>query len=248
MKFKHLFVITYGRSGSTLLGGILNLVPGALIRGENHGSLNHLYRAVRAVERTLAQPRTIDDDKPIEAWFGASNVKPRAFREGVVQAFVDNVLVPRPGVSMIGFKEISYRLRDFSEEEFSDFLLFLREAFERPCFVFNVRRHEAVARSAWWAGEPNARRELAELDRRYRLAAGQHPDISAWVDYDRIVDDPASLRSLFDFLGAPFDEAAVRAVLAIPHSYRPEPPPPLSPWRVLKARVRYLIQRKPRAR
>jgi hypothetical protein len=248
VKFKHLFVITYGRSGSTLLSGLLNLVPGALIRGENHGSLNHLYRAVRAVERTLAQPRTVDDDKPIEAWFGASDVKPRAFREAVVQAFVDSVLVPHPDVSLLGFKEISYRLRDFSEEEFSDFLLFLREAFERPCFIFNVRRHDAVARSAWWAGEPGARRELAELDRRLRFAAEQHADISAWVDYDRIVADPLSLRSLYDFLAVPMDEAVVRRVLATPHGYPSEWDQPKAEGRFLKRlkrRLRGRIGRRP---
>jgi hypothetical protein len=33
----HLFIVTYGRSGSTLLQGILNSTPGVLIRGENRG-------------------------------------------------------------------------------------------------------------------------------------------------------------------------------------------------------------------
>lgn len=243
MRFAHVFVITYGRSGSTLLSGLLNLVPGTLVRGENHGTLKHLYRAVRAVEHTLAQPRTGDDDKPIEPWFGARYVNPAAFRTALLAAFRDDVLVPPPGIQLLGFKEISHRLRDFPEEaEFLDFVSFLSEAFERPCFIFNVRRHADVARSAWWADESNATRELAELDRRFRLAADRHADISAWVDYDRIVADPASLRSLYDFLGAPFDEAAVRAVLATRHSYQPAPPqrPRLS--RRIKIALRDLLR------
>ena len=32
--FGYLFVVTYGRSGSTLLMGLLNSIPGYLIRGE----------------------------------------------------------------------------------------------------------------------------------------------------------------------------------------------------------------------
>ena len=225
MKFKHLFVITYGRSGSTLLGGILNRIPGAFVRGENHGTLSHLYRAIRAVERTLAQPRRPDDRTPTEAWFGASEVNPARFKEALINSFVSDVLAPPPGVELLGFKEIRYRLADFSEAEFLDFVWFLGEAFERACVVFNVRRHADVAKSAWWADEPNALVELAELDRRFRSAHERFPDMTFMVDYDRTVADPASLRALHEFLGAPFDEDAVRAVLATPHSYQEEPPP-----------------------
>ncbi len=37
------FVVTYGRSGSTLLTGILNSIPGFLIRGENRDAVHHLF-------------------------------------------------------------------------------------------------------------------------------------------------------------------------------------------------------------
>lgn len=238
MRFKHLFVITYGRSGSTLLAGLLNLVPGALVRGENHGTLAHLYRAVRAAQRTLAQPRPPDDRTPTEPWFGASEVNPARFNEALINSFVSDVLAPPPGVELIGFKETRYRLADFTEAEFSDFLAFLRESFERPCFVFNVRRHSDVAKSAWWAEESRPLAELAELDRRFRLAAAEHADISAWVNYDRVLADPRSIKELYDFLGVEVAEEAVRAVLATRHSYVPEVPPRVSSWRRLKDRVR----------
>ena len=39
----YLFVLTYGRSGSTLLQGILNSIPGYLVRGENRQILFHLH-------------------------------------------------------------------------------------------------------------------------------------------------------------------------------------------------------------
>lgn len=243
MKFKYLFVITYGRSGSTLLAGLLNLVPGALIRGENHGALNHLYRAVRSAERTQTQPGVRPEDTPADPWFGARSVAPAAFRKELVEAFVRHVLVPPPEASLLGFKEIRFRLGDFTEDEFLDFLAFLREAFERPCFVFNVRRHADVARSAWWAEERGARAELAELDRRFRLAAARHADISAWVDYDRLLAEPASIGGLYDFIGAEVDEAAVRTVFATPHSYVAEAPPPLPPWRRVKDGVRRSLRR-----
>ncbi len=35
--------MTYGRSGSTLVQGILDSIPGYLIRGENRDALPHLF-------------------------------------------------------------------------------------------------------------------------------------------------------------------------------------------------------------
>ena len=39
----YVFVMTYGRSGSTLLMGLLNTIPGYLIRGENDDALRFLH-------------------------------------------------------------------------------------------------------------------------------------------------------------------------------------------------------------
>ena len=44
------FVVTYGRSGSTLLMGLLNSIPGFLIRGENWDALHHLFRFHQTLE------------------------------------------------------------------------------------------------------------------------------------------------------------------------------------------------------
>ena len=44
------FVVTYGRSGSTLLQNVLNTIPGYCIRGENANTLAHLAKACHAVE------------------------------------------------------------------------------------------------------------------------------------------------------------------------------------------------------
>lgn len=41
MKFNHILIITYGRSGSTLLMSLLNTVDGVLIAGENYNLCLH---------------------------------------------------------------------------------------------------------------------------------------------------------------------------------------------------------------
>src|SRR3954464_1127587 len=39
------FVVTYGRSGSTLVQGLLNALPGTLVRGENNFYILPLFQA-----------------------------------------------------------------------------------------------------------------------------------------------------------------------------------------------------------
>jgi hypothetical protein len=39
------------------------------------------------------------------------------------------------------------------------------------------------------------------------------------VHFDDYVRDPASLAALFEWLGEPFDEVAVRDVMTVKHSY-----------------------------
>ena len=53
----YVFVMTYGRSGSTLLMGLLNTIPGYLVRGENDDALRYLYDFHRTcVERSQSWP------------------------------------------------------------------------------------------------------------------------------------------------------------------------------------------------
>jgi hypothetical protein len=53
-RFPNIFVVTYGRSGSTLLQGVLNGIPGFLIRGENKDIVGHLLGLVNDVSNERA--------------------------------------------------------------------------------------------------------------------------------------------------------------------------------------------------
>ncbi|MGH3306736.1 MAG: hypothetical protein ACRDOX_03520, partial [Nocardioides sp.] len=74
----YLFVMTYGRSGSTLLQGILNSIPGYLIRGENRQVLIHVHRFHRTAvkQRALHRRAQRQRDEPVgglaptKSWYG----------------------------------------------------------------------------------------------------------------------------------------------------------------------------------
>jgi hypothetical protein len=216
LKFRHIFLITYGRSGSTLLNGILNSIPGVCMRGENYDALAHLGRAVEAVTKT--RENATDPDIPALAFYGSTLVDPKGFRRKLAAAFVDHVLRPPSDAVAIGFKEIRCVVTRMSEAEYNQYIEFLFESFERCCILFNSRKRIDVARSEWWRKDPLAVEHIGQCEERFRRTMRLHPDSTFWVEYDRYIRDPDVLRGLYAFLGAEFDRAAIEQVLQVRHS------------------------------
>ena len=53
--FKSILIITYGRSGSTLLQGVLNNNEGVIIWGENNNMCYHMFKAYKAILKSKKQ-------------------------------------------------------------------------------------------------------------------------------------------------------------------------------------------------
>ena len=107
-----------------------------------------------------------------------------------------------------------------SEQEYDSYVEFLLDAFDRPCIIFNVRSRRDVARSSWWLSDPFADSHLRLCERRFDRSIQLHPECTFRLEYDRYVQNPDELRSLFSFLDAKFDRDALAQVLATTHSTR----------------------------
>ena len=214
-RYNYVFIFTYGRSGSTLLMGLLNSLPHYCIRGENDNLLYRLFWACQALNNHRASPNAKNVAKPTSPWFGFNNVNPGRFAERLIEAFVDDVLVPGREHTTIGFKEIR-----FSQNEVPDFegyMAFVQRSFPGCKIIFNHRNLINVAASKWWAAMPAAPEKLQFMEDRFN-SVQSGPNVFHFY-YDRIDDGLDHIRELFNFLGERFDEQAVRQVLAVPHSY-----------------------------
>ena len=217
----HVFIVTYGRSGSTLLQNLLNRFDGYCIRGENNATLSHLVRAWDAVERGEsmrgARWRGVLME-PGNPWYGAELVDPDAYGRALAATFTREVLHPPAGTRVAGFKEI----RHTSQSQVNLFprqMEFMRRFFPDARFVFNTRDHDAVMRSGWWTKwtrtDPDAVRALlTRADALFSESAAAHPDCSLQLRYEDYDANPDGLRPLFEFLGEPFDQEMAGAVLA----------------------------------
>lgn len=218
----YLFVVTYGRSGSTLLQGILDAIPGYLIRGENRQALRHLHdfqrvvlkerRAQRRQRRRQGLPP--EGTTPANAFFGMDGVSRDAVVRGVRRLALDTLLRPEPDTRVTGFKEIRWE-----DEDLPDYVAWLQEVFPGARFLVNTRSLDDVVQSKWWADRPDARDHLEAVEARLLALAEQLGDAAYRVHYDDYVRDPSVLEPMFAWLGEPYDEGAVRAVLDTPHSY-----------------------------
>ncbi len=220
--FDRVFIVTYGRSGSTLLQGLLNAIPGYRIYGENAGfmfKLQDSYEALLLAHKHLANPKNDNESQP---WFGSS----RFDSESVTREFRKfvNTMLFRPHLDpshkVFGFKEI--RFNNMQHENIDKYIQFIRRLFPETAIIFNTRKIEDVVKSGWWrnsywSGLPAQLAEFHEFCGHY---SEKNPDHAIHVTYDDLIlADRKEVLRLLDFLGASVGEEAIDAVFRGNHSY-----------------------------
>lgn len=213
---QYLFVVTYGRSGSTLLQGVLNSIPGYLIRGENQGTLQALAAKYAELNERSKEfgPKAGDPTSP---WFGMDGYSRTSAAALLRQFVVSGLLRPEPDTRVTGFKEIRWWGRDLTRT-----LTMTREILPGARFIFNTRNVDDVLKSKWWVDKDPAAARAQVLDWESRMdaaAAALDDDVTYRVHYDDYLADHGVLEGLFDWLGEPFDRQRIDEVIATPHSF-----------------------------
>lgn len=221
-RFDRVFIITYGRSGSTLLQGLLNALPGFRIYGENARfllKLQEAYEALLDANRHLSNPDRDDESQP---WFGSSRYDEATVTLNFRQ-FVNRILFQPhldPEHSVFGFKEIGFNELDSGRIE--RYIGFIRQLFPRSAIVFNTRRVDDVLKSGWWKrsywpGLPKQLEGFADFADSYAAANADH---AIHVRYDALIlRDRCEVGRLLGFLQTQLSAAEIEAVFAAAHSY-----------------------------
>jgi hypothetical protein len=208
----YVFVVTYGRSGSTLLTGILNSIPGYLIRGENRDALHHLFLFHKTLADERARVGPQHGRTRTHPFYGIGDVPLDRSMADIRTLVLDTVLRPKKGTRVTGFKEIRWYHPDLE-----DYVAWLRDVFPGARFLVNTRDHAGVLKSGWWAEGDHAK-GLAAAEAGILALAESLGEAAYRVHYDDYIADPAGLRGMFDWLGEAFDEESVRAVMSRRHS------------------------------
>ncbi|MGH8862449.1 MAG: sulfotransferase [Jatrophihabitantaceae bacterium] len=223
---QYVFVVSSGRSGSTLVQGLLNAMPGVLVRGENSFYVLpffHAHRGAANFKRTYGARSKVSTS----AFYGMAETDPRDYprtlRHLVIRQLIGKTN-PRH-VKVLGFKEV--RWEQVTPEEFEAFFTFFEQLFPHARYVLNERDPETVINSGQWlrVDAETARGELARGRDVRTFLRDTRPDRVYETTFEVITgtDDAVKekqLRGLAEFVLGTCDEqtlGAMRAVLDVGH-------------------------------
>ena len=151
---KFLTIVTFGRSGSTILQSALNAHPGVIVRGENYNAFTGLWRYWTSIQDSAQRHHS---GKPDHPWFGTAKLHPQSVLNDLHEHAVTRILRPKATTEWTGFKEVRYERAYFPDSvTLLSYLLFLQELFPGLAFLFNIRDPMEAAKSGWWSTHPDA--------------------------------------------------------------------------------------------
>jgi len=220
LNYGSVLIVSYGRSGSTLLQGVLNSIDGMLIRGENGNVFFDLFQTYEALLALSKQYKHAA--MPNAPWFGIGQIDFDKLIDDLRNVARTVILSNRADdetVTCFGFKEIRY---DELGDRLSAYLDFLAQLFPEPAFVFLTRELDDVVVSGWWKEQraDDVRCKLRQMEDRFASFAESKTNCFR-LTYEDMIARSVRLNALFDFLGAPYRPDVIDTVMAMPHSYDP---------------------------
>lgn len=210
----HVFIITYGRTGSTLLLGILNAHPKIKIVGESLGLFYQLWQSLKTLDELDHLRLTTSEDTPASPFYGITKFPLDVFRKEIA-GLMDRFLPSDDTIETTGFKEIRYDVSDFENH-----LDFLKSHFNNTRFVFLTRDHEEVMRSGFYKKSDPERLKnyLAVIESRFENYAAKNPGECFPITYNDLFSYER-VSELFTFIGHATTEELWLQAISKKHSY-----------------------------
>lgn len=224
------FLITQGRSGSTLLLRLINTIEGYNICGENLGAIGELYGFYKAIlETKIKAPK--NEDSSLKSYSELLAEPPRSKKysgfewynvfqvekiQSQLRELIFEMFNPNSEFEVWGFKEIRFggKNKQYKYNRFQEELDFIKFLFPQAKFIFNTRKIEEIVKSGWWNKDPeaaaNTLQKQADFFKRY---SSENPDFTYSVTYHDIVNNTEILQGMYDFLGESFDLEKYKSVL-----------------------------------
>ena len=109
----------------------------------------------------------------------------------------------------------------YAQDDFEEYLIFLKKVFPNVCFLFNRRNLKDVLKSGWWGrleDQSEVKRKLASIELKFDSYYKNHKDTCFQISYEDMVLKSQKFSDMYDFLGIEYKESTVYSVLARKHS------------------------------
>ena len=184
IKNKYIFIVSVGRSGSTLLQNLLNAHDNVLIRGENN---NFFYYAMLAYQSLLNDEikGSKNVSKELHPWYGYNYYDQDTFREHIYELGKKYFLGNQDNdlFEFLGFKEIRYfdliesqqslsvcKIKISNEKvlnprsQLKELLSFLNITFKPSIFILLTRDENEIVKSKWWNNPDSYDKDILKKD------------------------------------------------------------------------------------
>jgi hypothetical protein len=166
MAHEHIVIVSYPRSGSTIIQRVLNKAEGTLVKGETIGAINHLAEFVHLIEdvrRDVAPLLDIPSNDDRNPMYGYGDFNIDVVMDNLRNAFTHGVLAMPEGIHRLGWKENFISPLTLGHQKATKTLQFIQRLLPNTKFIFNVRSPEETAASAVWRTQLNPIDKIAEF-------------------------------------------------------------------------------------
>lgn len=160
---RYVIILSYPRSGSTVVQSLLNTVDGYCIRGEYMGAVTSLTDFIDTIRLSATDVKQVvggDTHSPSSPLFGISEIKELEVIDGLRKFYTNTILKPPPLTQVVGWKENFISPISNGEKYANTMLSVLTELFPNAKYVINIRNPEDVSKSAVWKQSPSGREDV----------------------------------------------------------------------------------------
>lgn len=216
MEDKIILICATGRSGSTTLQRIINIIPNSNICGENYGAVNSLLEFYKRIKTSTFQfiPGGINaasyDDilsqhiKP--AWYNSYNFQQIVT---IIKMLIINLFKKNESTNVWGFKEIRYDNGDINYVK--EFI----ELFPQTKVIIQVRENiYAQSQSGWLKNTKNSVVYLNKLNTELYLFYNNNKSFCYFTTFERMFDYN-NIKKMFNFIDCDqyYDETQIKQIL-----------------------------------
>lgn len=224
-RFKSVYVVTYGRSGSTMLLGYLNLLPGFDIRGENYQFSLPMWKMFSRIQET-AQLKYRNRHLPESAWYGTQKFNVETLRRDIYRLMMNQFYPTQRIPKTMGFKEIRWWQIKPATDVVSQ-VEWLTSIRPPSAVIFLTRDLEAVFNSGFWVKTPEAKRvplqnRLREFEEIMKTYVADNPDSAIHLTHEGFLKDENVRKQLHDFLGVKYSPHYMERALSVNYSPGPK--------------------------
>ena len=213
---KIVLICATGRSGSTTLQRIINIIPNSNICGENFGAVNSLLEFYKRIKTTTFEyvpghlrPASYEDiiSKNVKpSWYNSYNFQQTV---SMIKILIASLFKNSETTNMWGFKEIRYDNGNIN------YIKEFKELFPQTKVIIQVRANiQAQSQSSWLKKDKNAIQYLNKLNNEMYHFYNQNQSWCYFTTFEKMFNKE-NIKKIFEFIECQeyYDENKIKQIL-----------------------------------